>query len=439
VAPASTAALWIAAYLLAVSAPLFALLAGPAPPGSGFWRDFAMALGFAGLAMMGVQFFLTARFKRATAPFGIDLIYYFHRYLALVALAVVLVHYLILRLDDPAVLGSADPRIAPPYMTAGRVALLLFVVLIAVSLARRALRFDYDWWRITHALVATAAVGLALWHVLGSGHYLATPWKQALWAAYGALWIGLIAYVRLVRPWRVFRTPYRIAALRPERGRVWTLVLEAPEGSCLRFQPGQFAWLSVRASPFAFREHPFSLASSATQHERVEVSIKELGDFTRTIRDLRPGEQVYVDGPYGAFSIDRHGAAPGYVFIAGGIGAAPILSMLRTLADRGDRRALLFFYGNRLWERVAFREELERLERRVALKTVHVLREGAAPLRFETGFVTRELLDRHLPPARRELEYFVCGPTPMTRSVEASLAALRVPAARVHSEIFNWV
>jgi predicted ferric reductase len=216
-------------------------------------------------------------------------------------------------------------------------------------------------------------------------------------------------------------------------------VLEAPEGSCLRFQPGQFAWLSVRASPFAFREHPFSLASSATQHERVEVSIKELGDFTRTIRDLRPGEQVYVDGPYGAFSIDRHGAAPGYVFIAGGIGAAPILSMLRTLADRGDRRALLFFYGNRLWERVAFREELERLERRVALKTVHVLREGAAPLRFETGFVTRELLDRHLPPARRELEYFVCGPTPMTRSVEASLAALRVPAARVHSEIFNWV
>jgi predicted ferric reductase len=439
VAPANTAALWIAAYLLAVSAPLFALLAGPAPPGSGFWRDFAMALGFAGLAMMGVQFFLTARFKRATAPFGIDLIYYFHRYLALVALAVVLVHYLILRLDDPAALGSADPRIAPPYMTAGRVALLLFVVLIAVSLARRALRFDYDWWRITHALVATAAVGLALWHVLGSGRYLATPWKQALWAAYGALWIGLIAYVRLVRPWRVFRTPYRIAALRPERGRVWTLVLEAPEGSCLRFQPGQFAWLSVRASPFAFREHPFSLASSATQHERVEVSIKELGDFTRTVKDLRPGEQVYVDGPYGAFSIDRHGAAPGYVFIAGGIGAAPILSMLRSLADRGDRRALLFFYGNRLWERVAFREELERLERRVALKTVHVLREGAAPLRFETGFVTRELLDRHLPPARRELEYFVCGPTPMTRSVEASLAALRVPAARVHSEIFNWV
>ena len=74
-APSLTAAFWIAAYLAAVIAPLFALLAGPTPAGGGFWWDFAMALGFAGLAMMGVQFFLTARFKRATAPFGIDLIY----------------------------------------------------------------------------------------------------------------------------------------------------------------------------------------------------------------------------------------------------------------------------------------------------------------------------------------------------------------------------
>ncbi len=52
-----------------------------------------MALGYAGMAMLGVQFALTARFKRATAPFGIDIVYYFHRYLAVAALAIVLAHY----------------------------------------------------------------------------------------------------------------------------------------------------------------------------------------------------------------------------------------------------------------------------------------------------------------------------------------------------------
>lgn len=434
-----TAALWIALYLAFVTAPLFALLVGPTPPGHGFWWDFAMALGFAGLAMMGVQFFLTARFKRATAPFGIDLIYYFHRYLALLALAALLAHYLVLRLDNPAALGSADPRLAPGHMSAGRAALALFVLLAATSLARRRLRIEYEWWRLTHALFAVVAVALALWHIIGSGRYLAAPWKQALWIAYGALWISLIGYVRLWRPWRIARAPWRIAAVRPERGRVWTLALERPGGEGLRFEPGQFAWLTARASPFALREHPFSIASSATEPSRLEFSIKELGDFTRTVKDLRAGEAVYLDGPYGAFSIDRRPGAAGFVYVAGGIGAAPVMSMLRTAAERGDARPMLLFYGNRVWHRVGFREELARLEARLRLKTVHVLREGEPPPGAESGLVTREVLERHLPEARAGLEYFLCGPTPMTRAVEASLAALGVPSGRVHSEIFDWV
>ncbi len=102
------ALLWLAAYVLAVTVPLFALLPGPAA-GLGFSWDFPMALGYAGLAMLGVQFALTARFRRATAPFGIDIVYYFHRYLAVFALAVIGAHYALLRLMHPEALGTADP------------------------------------------------------------------------------------------------------------------------------------------------------------------------------------------------------------------------------------------------------------------------------------------------------------------------------------------
>jgi predicted ferric reductase len=76
----SSVILWVSVYLVLVLAPLLILMFGEVPPGSGFWRDFSMALGFAGMAMMGVQFLLTARFQRACAPFGIDIIYYYHRY-----------------------------------------------------------------------------------------------------------------------------------------------------------------------------------------------------------------------------------------------------------------------------------------------------------------------------------------------------------------------
>jgi len=438
-----SAAAWLTLYVAAVAVPLFALLPGVRERGHGFAWDFAMALGYAGLAMLGVQFALTARFRRATAPFGIDIVYYFHRFLAIFALAIVAVHYAILRSWHPAALGDADPRFAPAAMTAGRAALALFALVVLLSLARRSLGFGYEGWRRTHALAATTAFALALWHVLAAGRYLDAAWKQALWLAYGLFWLALIVHVRLVRPWRLARVPWRVADVRAERGRVWTLALEPPPGVRLRFAPGQFVWLTLRASPFAMREHPFSIASSAARSDRVELAIKELGDFTSTIGGVKPGEVAYVDAPYGTFGIDRRSSAAGYVFVAGGVGIAPILSMLRTLADRSEAashgRPLWLFYGNRVWERVAFREELDRLTGVLPLRVVHVLLEPPPGWTGESGYVTREVLDRHLPAGRAQLECCVCGPTPMTRLVERALADLGVPAARVHSEIFDWV
>ncbi|GMV44904.1 MAG: ferric reductase [Pseudomonadota bacterium] len=439
--PTSVAAnslLWLGVYVSVVVAPLLALLAQPAR-GSGFVWDFAMAVGYAALAMLGVQFVLTARFRRATAPFGIDIVYYFHRYLAIAALALAIGHFVLLRAAYPEALGSVDPRQAPAYMTAGRVSLALFALVVASSLLRRQLKLEYDAWRIAHALLATVALALAFWHVLAAGRYLDTAWKQALWATYGALWMLLIAYVRLLRPWRLARRPWRVAEVRAERGRVWTLVLEPPAGERLRFAPGQFAWVSLRASPFAMREHPFSIASSAERDDRIELSIKELGDFTSTIKNTKPGETAWLDAPYGTFGIDQSPHAAGYAFVAGGVGIAPILSMLRTLADRGDRRPLVLFYGNRVWERVAFREELEQLQQRLTLTVVHVLQEPPQDWQGERGFVSEDILMRHLPVTRHRFEYFLCGPTPMTQGVERALAALGVPAARVHAEIFDWV
>ena len=61
-------AFWIAVYLALVLAPLFAMLVGPTPSGRGFWWELSIALGFAATSMLGIQFALTARFRRATAP-----------------------------------------------------------------------------------------------------------------------------------------------------------------------------------------------------------------------------------------------------------------------------------------------------------------------------------------------------------------------------------
>ncbi|NNL31471.1 MAG: hypothetical protein HKO77_10630, partial [Gemmatimonadetes bacterium] len=75
--------LWLLLYAGLVTAPLLVLASGlGVATGSGWWFDFAMGLGFGSLGILGGQFLLTARFRRATAPFGIDVVYLFHRWLA---------------------------------------------------------------------------------------------------------------------------------------------------------------------------------------------------------------------------------------------------------------------------------------------------------------------------------------------------------------------
>src|SRR5215831_9060818 len=89
-------AIWVFIYLLFILAPLFALLTGPLPPTRDFWTEFAVAIGYAGLAMMGLQFGLTARFRYVTEPWGEDVIYHFHRQVSLIAAVLVVLHPIIL-------------------------------------------------------------------------------------------------------------------------------------------------------------------------------------------------------------------------------------------------------------------------------------------------------------------------------------------------------
>lgn len=440
--PFLQAAFWIGIYLALVLTPLLVLLVVPSPPGAGFRWDFAIGLGFAGLVMMGIQFLLTARFRRATAPYGIDIIYYFHRYLAYVLLVVVLAHPLILVWLNPAFLSYLNPFGAPPEMTAGTLSMLLLVGLVVTSAFRKQLRIPYEPWRIAHLLLGVAAVALGFVHMRGVGYHTGVPVVWAFWLVIGGSLAAVVLWVRVLRPWLLLRSPYRVSSIQRELGDSWTLTLEPVGHSGFTFQPGQFAWVTLGRSPFAMREHPFSIASSPAASGTLSFTIKELGDFTRTVGRIPPGERAYVDGPYGAFSIDRHPGARGYVFLAGGIGIAPMVSMLRALADRGDTRRHLLMAGHSAWDRIPLRDEVARLAERLDLEVVHILEDPPEGWTGERGFIDREILERHLPSreeGRSEYEYFICGPVPMIRAVEEALRAVGVPRGRIHTELFDLV
>lgn len=430
--------IWIGIYLFFVLAPLFALLTGSHPPARDFWTEFSAAIAYAGLAMMGLQFGLTARFRWITQPWGEDVIYHFHRQISLIAVALVVAHPLILFAVRPELLALLNSFTAPWRARFAALSTYSLLALVATSLWRAKLKIRYETWHLAHIALALLAVTAGVLHMVGWSFYLSDPVKRALWIALTIFWIGLLLYIRVIKPLFMFRKPYRITEVRKERGDSWTLVMH-PEGHPgFRFIPGQFGWLTLWGSPFKITGHPFSFSSSAEAKDgRVEMTIRNLGDFTSTIHTLSVGQRVRLDGPYGAFTTGN--PADIHVLIAGGVGITPMMSILRTFADRGDKRPVILLYGSKNWESVTFREELEELKARLDLKVIHVLKNPPADWTGERGFVTADMFKRHLPPPYAHHEYFICGPDKMMDAIETVLGQLHVPLTKYHSERYHFV
>lgn len=430
--------IWIVLYLVVVLTPLFVMLAGDVGPARDFWTEFSVALGYAGLVMMGLQFGITSRFRAITEPWGEDVIYHFHRKVSLIAVALVLAHPLILFITRPELLALLNVIEAPWRARFALASVLALLALVVTTLWRTRLRIRYEVWQRLHIILAMVAVAAGVLHMFGWAYYLQDAWKRGLWFGLIAVWLGVILYVRVFRPLFMLRRPYRVSEVRPERGDTTTLVLDPIGHEGFRFRAGQFAWLTVWRSPFTISANPFSFSSSAeAPGGRVELSIRRLGDFTSKVPEIPVGQKVYLDGPYGAFTIGN--PADMHVLVGGGVGITPMMSMLRTLADRGDRRPVTLLYGAKDWESVTFREEIEELKERLDLTVVHVLADPPEHWEGERGVITAEILRRHLPPPYAEHEYFICGPEPMMDAVEAALAELGVPNTKYHSERYSFI
>lgn len=428
---------WIIAFLFFTVLPLLVLLIYPPPAGKGFWLDFSVALGFIGLALMALQFALTARINRIEASYGIDLILSFHRYTSFVAFVMVLVHPLILFWVQPNTIELLNFSVAPLRAQLAVLATLAFMTMIVTTIWRKPLKIPYEPWRLSHSILSVLAVGLGLGHALGVGNYLGLFWKAVLWSAIALVALWLIVYIRLVKPWLMTKKPFLVEEVKPERGDVWMLALRPVGHDGFRFQPGQFAWITLNITPFSMREHPFSLSSSGEHPERLEFGIKAVGDFTSRIRDYQPGTKAYLDGPYGVFTTDRYEDAAGFVLIAGGIGITPMMSMLVTAAERGDDRSYMLIYANKTWDGITYREAIEELKTRLDLTIIHVLREPPEDWEGETGYVDKELLDRYIPKRRGTRHYFTCAAPKMMDQVERALHELNVPVTNVHLEHYN--
>lgn len=430
---------WASLYLAIALLPLLCMaLAGDPPPKRSVAIEVGVGFGLVGYAMLGLQFVTTSRFRRIAPYFGSDAEVAFHRAAGIAAVTLVLAHPITLLLADPGYLAYFDPRANLPRAAALTAVTIALILLIALSLWRARFRLNYEWWRLTHAALAVVVIGIGMVHALQVSHYVSGWWKQAAWVIGAAIPIGLLAHVRLVRPRRARTRPWRIAEVRADTHDTFHLVLEAQDHAGMPFRAGQYAWLTVGQTPWTLQQHPFSFLSSAERSDRLEFGIKAMGDFTEKIAEYPPGTTAFLEGPYGSFAMDPH--ADGVLFVVGGIGITPVLSMLETSRDRGEQRPLLLVYANERPADVAFARRLESLRDGLDLQVVDVLRFPPEDWSGESGYVTEELLDRYLDRfAAGDPQIMTCGPAPLMDIAERAALRRGVPQHRIASERFDWI
>jgi predicted ferric reductase len=326
-------------------------------------------------------------------------------------------------------------------MQSGAVALWALVFLVVTTVARRRLRLAYEAWQGLHLGLAILAAVATLVHVLAvNGYARAAPLRYTL-VAYALAFGALTLNYRVLRPLRLRARPWTVVANLEAGGSTRTLRVRPERHAGFAFDPGQFAWLITGGTPLWSQQHPLSISSSAElgDDRAIEFSVKALGDWSgEVVPALAAGARVWVDGPFGAFTTERK-AGQGFVMIAGGIGIAPMRSMLLSMRDRGDRRHVVLLYAAHDESRIIFREEIERLRAGLALDLVYVLEVPAEGWRGERGLLGPEMLARHLPAQARRYHYFVCGPPAMMDAVEGLLSAAGIPAGSIDSERFNVV
>lgn len=203
----------------------------------------------------------------------------------------------------------------------------------------------------------------------------------------------------------------------------------------VRFRAGQFFFIEIMVGG-ARAQHHFSFSNSPTEKGYIEFTKRITARaFSQALNNMQPGAWAHIWGPEGAFTLSRKWRK--LAFLSGGIGITPQRSMIRYVADKGLDYDIVLLYGNSTYEEIAFREELEVLERACrALRVVHTL--GAPPSGWtgKVGRIDSRLVAQVVPDYATRL-FYVSGPPSMVMALEDQLFALGVPQEQVKRDSFT--
>lgn len=387
--------------------------------------------GLIGMTLFSLTFLLAARLKFIEDLFeGLDKVYVVHRVVGGSALVLIMMHPIFLVLKFiPSNVSLAATYLLPGTLMSinfGIFALLVMILLIYLTLYSK---MKYNTWKFSHkflSLVFIFAV-LHIFLVKGDASQDSIFTGYYIYATIVSLIGGIsMLYIVFVNTMKLRETRYKIDSVDRSKDGVYAITM-SPEQNPIKYKAGQFVFLRVYNEGIPKEQHPFSIASK-TNSPQLKVVIKNLGDYTSQLINLKSGSKVTIEGPYGRFN---KSSVSDQIWVAGGIGITPFLGMAADLNEK-------IGYDIDLYYSVKSSDEFISLD---YLKSVEKMTNGKFRVipwvSNEIGFLgIKGVLEKSKNVKNKE--FYLCGPAALKDSILKGALALGVSKNRIYSEEFNF-
>lgn len=391
-------------------------------------RSMGQVTALVGTALICINFILTTRLRFIEALFsGLNRVYIVHAYVGAIGFIFVLLHPtgILLSYVNVSLSAAVDlltPSIANLPTFVGITALVTMMVLMILTLY---VKFDYDLWKKTHQYLGLVLLLSAI-HALLIGSTMATSQPLRLYMMCLFITAGIsFCYTLFAKRLGVYRHQFLLEKITISK-EASELTLR-PKNHMFHFVPGQFAFISVHHRGLPKDSHPFSI-TSAPDSPLLSFAVKSLGDYTETIKLLEPGTPIDVEGPFGRFSYHYYKNI-NQLWIAGGIGVTPFISMLRSL-PKTHGYFLTFIYCVKDRTELLFYEELHTMQTTLPNLHLHIW------VSSELGRLTADVIAGLMTNVEKQ-EVFICGPPIMMKSLRHGLGKRNIRNSHIHTEEFS--
>ncbi len=306
---------------------------------------------------------------------------------------------------------------------------VLMVMVGVTSYKKARAKMSYETWWIIHIYTYVAIAASFMHQILNGQMFVNHPLNRFYWTTLYVLMAASIIVYRFGIPIvRSLRHNLVVEKVVIEGPGIISIIMKGRKLHKLAAEGGQFFSWRFLTRGHALMSHPYSLSAAPTENH-LRITVKDLGDHSRSVAYLKPGTRVFVEGPYGAFTAGR-ATMKHIVLIGGGVGITPVRALLDEFKN-GVQIDLIYRVSRE--EEVVLREELDFLQKNSG---------GTIRVHYLVGSRREHPMDaktlQKLVPRIADSDIYICGPGPLVETVKAAVADLGVPKNRFHDEAFAF-